>query len=812
MHDRPLLSALLAYAGGILIGHAFSHTPLCSPFTVFALLGFLILACGTTIFLPDGTRMVFLPILFFATGALFDLQEHRASTLSTLAERGEEVMVRGTVGEPVRIREDFSRMVLEPEAVSFAGGSVDPSGRLLVQVYSHSRLFSPGDRILFRAGLRPFRNFENPGRYDYERAMMIKGFACAAVVGDGRGIVPLGRGSLGPVQDGLESVRRPLRAFIRERLFPWQAAVFRALILGETQDVDPELRDLFTRTGLGHILAVSGLHVGLIAWAVFFSVRFLLSLSYRLTLRLDIRKTAALITCIPVAAYALLAGFHVSSQRAMIMVLAYLLSVVLDRQKEVWSTFSIAALVVLAIDPHAIFSLSFHLSFGAVIGLLLLASPIQSAFSYGFQQWERERGGGRLLRYIIGLGAATCAASLFLLPLIAFHFHRLSAVSVPANLMVLPFLGVWILPLGLLSSAMLPISGSLASLLLEAGSWGLDLTLMIMEFWAGLSFAEVWLVRPSLLEIGLFYAILLCILRLKSTRGARIGLAVLLAVLAGDVLYWIRQTQFNTHLKVTYLDVGSGHAALVQFPGRERMLIDGGGSAQEDFDMGRMVVAPCLLALKIRRVDYLVMSHPESDHMNGLSFIASQFHPKEFWHNGDPVDMPAYHRLMGLVRSKGIPERLPSDLRGPIEIGGVGIELLHPEGERDSSKRTKLNDRSMVLKLTHGRNSFLFPGDLERGGEEIVIPTRGTSLRSNVLLVPHHGSRGSCSEEFLEQVDPRFCIISARGGVPLRFPHPDLLRRLEARGCEILRTDRHGAVIVTSRNDRIEISTWRDLL
>jgi competence protein ComEC len=796
---------LLAYAGGILIGHFLSYTQLFIPFTILAVLGPLILACmGAILFLPR-LRISALPVLFFSCGLLLDLHEHEPSKLSMLAERGEEVMVRGTVEEPVRIADDFSRIVLRPDAVSTAGEPVEPSGRMLIQVYSHSRVFAPGDDILLRARLRPFRNFENPGRYDYELAMAIKGFVCAAVVRDGRAIVPMGKRSLGPAQDGLEYIRGPLRSFMKQRLFPWQAAVFRALILGETQDVDPELRDLFTKTGLGHVLAVSGLNVGLIAWVAFILTKGLFSLSYRLLLRTDIRKATAVITCFPVVGYALLAGFEVSVQRAMVMVLAYLVSIALGREKEIWSTLSFAALIILAIHPHEIFSISFQLSFGGVIGLIVLLPAIQKVLD--------SIGNGvtlsRLPRYLAGLVLTTVAATLFLLPLIMHYFSRISIVTVPANLMVLPFFGVWILPVGFLAALVLPFSGLLAGLLLQLGSWGIDLILMVMEFWAGFPFAEVWVVRPNLLEIALFYALLICALHLKRVRGARIGLALLLAILAGDVLYWVQRTQFNSHLKVTFMDVGSGHAALVQFPGRERMLIDGGGSAREDFDIGRMVLAPCLLELKIKRVDYLVLSHPESDHMNGLLFIASQFKPREFWHNGDRVDAEMYRRLMEVVRSKGIRERLPSDLREPVEIGNVRIELLHPETGRDYSRRMKLNDRSMVLKIIHGRSAFLFPGDLESEGESTLISRKGTVLDSDVLLVPHHGSRSSCSEEFLERVNPRYCIISARGGIPFRFPHLDLLRRLDARGCTVFRTDKMGAISVSSCGDRLEIRTMK---
>lgn len=800
-----MLTALFAYVGGLLVGHSFAES-FQYPFPAFvfliSLFAFLLIAI---LFFPERVKISLLLALFFILGIVLDLQEHRSSNLILSAEHGEEMTIEGTVEEPVRVRDGFSRMAVRVDSAARGGEEIERSGKLLVLVYSHPRVFGPGERLLFRARLRPFRNFNNPGRYDYELATRTKGFVCAASVSDGRSIVPLGKGTLGFVQDTLESMRDPLRRFMQEKLWPHQAALFRALILGETQDMGPELRELFTSTGLGHVLAVSGLNIGFVAWLVFFLVKRLLSLSYRWTLRTDIRKAAALITCIPVVGYSLLAGFEVSVQRALVMVLAYLLSVVLGREDEVWSTLGFAALLILAVHPHEFYSISFQLSFGGVIGLLVLLPRFNSILA--------GMGEGRLLHYLSGIIMSTVAATLFLLPLLMYYFCRISVVTVPANLLVLPFMGIWILPLGLLAAVVLPLSGFIAGLLLQLGSWGIDLSLMIMQFFSGFEWADVWVIRPSVLEIILCYATLLCVLLLNSNRGrwAKVVLLLLVAFLAGDALYWIHETQFNSRFKVTYLDVGAGSAAMIQFPGRERMLIDGGGSAREDFDVGKMVVAPSLLALKIRRVDYLVLSHPEADHMNGLRFIASHFSPRELWQGGYRVDNDSFRQWEEVVRSNGIKERLPLELKDPIIIGGVRIELIHPypDGkELDFPPTLRLNDRSMVLKFTHGVNSFLFPGDLQKEGEDIVISRRGKMIESDVLLVPHHGSRGSCSREFLEFVNPQLCVISAMGGIPLRFPHPDLLERLEEKGCGILRTDRVGAIHISSDGERLEVETF----
>jgi competence protein ComEC len=804
MNPRPMVPPLLAYVGGAWIGHTFAGI-FPDPLQVIPFLALLPAFPLVAIpFLSVRAKSGFLLAAFLTVGVLLDLMEHRPSNLFSPAKRGEELTIEGTVDEPVTVKDDYSRLAVRIDSAKGADGAIQGSGRMLVHVYSHSRVFPPGERILFPAKLRSFRNFNNPDRYDYELAMRAKGFVCAASVSDGRVIVPLGRGSLGFIQDGLETLRSPLRRFMQEKLWPQQAALFRALILGEPQDMGPELRDLFTSTGLGHVIAVSGLNIGFVAWLVFLLLKRLLSLSYRWTLRADIRTTAALITCVPVIGYSLLAGFEVSVQRAMIMVLAYLLAVVLGREEEVWSTLALAALLILTVHPHELYSISFQLSFGGVIGLVVLLPQFRSVLA--------RVGGGRLPRYLVGLVMSTVAATLFLLPLLLYHFSRISLVTVPANLLVLPFIGFWIIPLGLLAAMLLPISGLIAGTILQLGGLGIDLTLMVMQFFADLDWAELWVIRPSVLEIGLCYTLLVCVVFLQRGKWARPALFALLAFLAGDVSYWIRTTQFNPGLKVTYLDVGGGSASLIQFPGRERMLIDGGGSSREDFDIGKMVVAPALLALKIRRVDYLVLSHPDSDHMNGLRFIASHFGPREFWHNGDGVGIEEFRGLEETIGETGMTERLPEQLREPAEISGVRVELLHPEwspqADPPPGRRWKLNDRSMVLKFTHGGHSFLFAGDLERVGEEELIERNGERLRSDVLLVPHHGSRGSTSAEFLERVSPRICVISARGGTPLRHPHPELIRRLEERGCTILRTDQHGAITVSSSGERLEIEQF----
>lgn len=808
MFHRPLVPILFSFVCGILLGHKglSSHQSLSLSLPLFVGTGSVLIL---SFLISDRFRLPWFLLIFFLVGIVLDLSKHEDFESAPLADQRRGLVVEGTVLEPARISGEMASLVVLCDRLLFEEGTKKVREKLQVTIYNHSGDFAPGDRIRFPARLRPFRNFHNPGHYDYELAMEVKGFSCAASVSDGRRIVPLGRGHLGFTSEILERARRPIRHFFQKHLSPQNDALFRALILGERQRIGPELREPFNIAGLGHILAVSGLHIGLVGWLAYSILKGLLSLSYRLALKADIRKVAAAATCFPVVAYACLAGFEVSSQRAMIMALAYLFSMIVGREKEIWSTFSLAAIVVLAIDPHSLFGISFQLSFGAVIGILWLAPAIYNGiFARLGEGMKRGRIIEGLWTYFGGLIAVTLSAMIFLLPIISFYFHRISVVAIPANLIVVPILGLWVMPVGLLAVASLVISTPLAQLFLQLGAWGMEWMTAAVQVWTHFPWASFWVVTPNVFEMLIFYSIIFFIFFIRRWSWAKVGLLIVFCLLGADIFHWTYKTRYNPCLKITYLDVGQGNSALIQFPGKERMLIDGGGFSRSTFDVGRMVVAPFLFFSKILHVDYLVLTHPQTDHMNGLRFIASQFHPKEFWYNGYRVSNRACMDLMKIVEEGKIRERLPSDIKKVQEISGVKVELLHPLSvkceEQLVEKSGGMNNNSLVLKLSYGGRSLLFPGDLERAGEEAVISRAGSILRSDILLAPHHGSRYSCSKAFLQRVRPQTCIISSGHGNYFGFPHPETLHRIRAAGSQVVRIDQVGAVQLWLGPNRFE--------
>jgi competence protein ComEC len=269
---------------------------------------------------------------------------------------------------------------------------------------------------------------------------------------------------------------------------------------------------------------------------------------------------------------------------------------------------------------------------------------------------------------------------------------------------------------------------------------------------------------------------------------------------------------FHKDLRVTFLDVGQGSSALVEFPRGKTMLIDGGGFPGGRFDVGRMVVAPALWRYKIGHVDILVLTHPQADHMNGLRFIARAFSPGEFWANGDRVETPAYQELMDIIEKEGIERLYPHDLADGREINGVKVRLLHPLPGNEFPVTLRsgegLNDNSVVLKITYGSTSFLFTGDLEEAAEDELVENWGSGLGGTILQVPHHGSRTSSSEPFLAAVRPDVCVISCRDRGRGRFPHAQTLERLEKTGCRVLRTDQSGAITFTIYSEVFDLKTY----
>lgn len=629
MFSRPLVPALGATITGILVGHSFqanAHLP------VILLPLVAILLVGTLYIVPLKVHPFYLLALFILLGINSQSAKPIPENLRSLADGGARVGIEGTIYKPPYVSAGMATFPLHAERIFRAGDVERIKTNLWVRVYGYHGALAVGDRIRLPARIREFRNFNNPGRFDYRFYMQSRGIALMAVVTDGRYVVPMGEGELGFIDGVLERARGPLRLFFHQRLSYRAHAIYAALILGERQGLTSWLREPFDRSGVGHIMAVSGLHLGLVAWLFFALSRWLLSFSQRLILMVDIRKLAALITTVPVIGYGLITGFQLSSQRAVVMILVFLWSIIIGRERDVWSSLCLAALVILSLSGDSLFTTSFQLSFIAVAGILWLSPMIfapVSKFAAATGPFQRSRLVRAILKYTIGMVAVTTAATVMTIPLIAHHFHRFSAVAIPANLMVVPIIGLWVIPLGLLSSVALFISSALAGFLLSLGGAGINMAISVVQFWSDIPWSSIWVIRPSWLEISVFYGLLYLGIRFPSARSCRVLLAVLLAIVLVDMGYWVYQTRINRSLRVTVLDVGGGSAALIRFPGKERMLIAHNVFGTRGFHLPRIAIAPYLWHNKIKRVDYLLAIDPDTPRSDRLQFMVDNFRMRE---------------------------------------------------------------------------------------------------------------------------------------------------------------------------------------
>jgi competence protein ComEC len=290
-----------------------------------------------------------------------------------------------------------------------------------------------------------------------------------------------------------------------------------------------------------------------------------------------------------------------------------------------------------------------------------------------------------------------------------------------------------------------------------------------------------------------------------------IVVAVILAGI-GDTLYWCSRRFWHDDLRVTIIDVRHGSSVLLELPRGHNILIDGGGfSDNAVFDIGARIVAPFLWREKIRTVDTIVLSHPNSDHLNGLIYIAEHFNVKEVWTNNQASNTRSYQKFMTAIAKNRISQPMYKELARSRKINGVCLDILYPPFDFvDRSKREgwrDQNNNSMVIKATLGSISFLFPGDIKARAETELAANFANLLKSTVLLAPHHGSQTSSTDAFLAKVAPEVVIISS--GPQSRFgcPHPSVLKRYQKHRFRILETARHGAVSVSTDGRSLAIKT-----
>jgi competence protein ComEC len=741
--------------------------------------------------LPAAVRRAALPVLFAAAaGAAAALAASRLdpapALLGRLAQRGFEpghtpVRIIATLLDRETIAPDRIALVVRLERLvcpAGAPGEGEPGRGVRARITvpppdPGSAPWKPGDRLELTARLGPPRAYGNPGAFDLAAYYDSLGIALTGSCKSARLVLPRGE------DPALLHFGARARLSLIEALRtsagsepPGTAAFLEALLLGERQAIAPEDEETLKRSGVYHILALSGFNVALIAAAAG-GVLLLLPLPPRA------RRPAVLAVVVLYAAIARPSG---SIARAVLMALLCGAGTLLGRRVAPAGALGVSAMLLLLFRPAWIADPGFQLSYAATLGLLL--DPGSGAVlppPRGILARAR-----RTLRSAV---RASGAALLATAPFTARHFQSLTAAGLVANLAAVPLSSLLLLlaacaaPLGLLHPAAAAPLMTIATPLIAALRW------------SAVTCASIPLgslpVQPPSWRVVAAASLLTLGLALARPRTVRIACACLLAITASGIILRGRIVRPDGRLQIVVLDVGQGDSILVRLPRGGAVLVDAGGRPGDDFDVGARVVAPALRALGVLKLDLLVVTHPHRDHLGGAASILRAFRPEAVWLGDSSRGDRRYAEVEEAAAAAGAAILRP---RRGVDLvwQGVSFNVLNPPGARTRPGAVG-NDDSLALRLVWGGQAALLPGDLEHAAEETIAAGR-TSLDAAFLKVAHHGSATSTSPAFLAAVHPRTAVVSAGAGNPWGHPSPEVMERLRHIGCRVFVTMRDGAV------------------
>lgn len=651
-----------------------------------------------------------------------------------------------------------------------------------------------GSRIRFRTALRSFVNFANPGGFDYVSYMAEQGLLVRAWLGRSSGLTVTSRAGPGawfpPGQAARQKVGRVL-----DRLAPSEGrALLRALVLGQRGGLSAPLREAFSALGAAHLLAISGLHLGLVLGLAFLLLRLLPAAAPWLARRLPYTQVALVAALVPASAYAALAGWSTPTIRALIMAACLAGAVLAGRPYRPEGGLALAALIIGIIWPRAVLGVSFQLSFVAVAAILL---------AMGF--WPRggvsEQGGGRWWRAPLGWLMVSAVVGLAVWPLAAHHFHNLPLYSIPANALLVPLVGLVVLPLGLLAAGAGLVWAGAGQALFSLAVWPAQAAADLAGWMSRLPGAVTYVAGPDVLTVACIYAAAGALILMRGRLRWAAGLTALAAALVSA--FWPAPGT-DGRLTAWVLDVGQGSSAALRTPAGAVLLVDGGGMPGGYFDVGARVVAPVLWHLGWGRPEVVACSHRQLDHAGGLGFVLRHLGAGQVWVNGPPNKLPAFQRVWDAARRGNIPIRLPADLPPEMELAGARLRVLWPPANWPAVEE---NDLSLWLGVGLGRTWLWLPGDAGLEVERRVTPQLPVD-GEHIVIAPHHGSRGGLTPGLLARLKPSWVIVSAGCHNRHGLPCADTVARARAAGARVISTARRGAVNLVSDGTRWRVTPW----
>ena len=646
----------------------------------------------------------------------------------------------------------------------------------------------PGNKIFLTGTFQKGREKRNPGEFDYNKYLLSKGIVGLFISYDTDSINIYDKNA-DYFKVTLLAVRKHIDKIIHDLHQPETAGLLRGLLLADRSEIDFETKNDFINSGVIHVLAVSGLHVGYVLIIFLFIFG-----------RFGI-YTRSILTVTGLLLFMFITGVPPSVFRATLMSIIIIIAFLTNRTTNLINSIAIAAVIILIFNPNEIYNPGFQLSFAAVLSIGIIYPYFQKRIKILKLKHKA------IEKILLFLGVSL-SAQIGTIPFTLSYFSKLSLISLLTNLIVIPAVGI-IIGIAFITVISGLILYPIAIYFAAANDLIATLMMKLINFSGNLDFSFLWIRNYSLFDSLIFYFVLiLAAILLKNAQKYSVIVLTLIAALI-MIIFLSRlddkQLLVDDKLSVLMIDVGQGDSFLIKFPNEKIALIDA-GEANPYIDNGERVIIPLLDYLGIDKIDYGFISHLDLDHYGGFVSLLYNNRIKEIY-RPKPDSSDKSIRLEKFLDKLSITRNYYH--KEELTIGKSVINILNNADDEYFNKLSS-NDKSGFIKIVYSKTSFLFVGDAEIPAETYYLNHDKQVLDSDVLKVGHHGSKTGSTYEFLKAVSPKIALVSV--GIKNKFGHPSdiVLQRLKSLKSEILRTDSLGAVLIQSDGKNIVNVDWRN--
>lgn len=658
---------------------------------------------------------------------------------------------------------------------------------LQLNVKKEKETLNYGDEIIVKGNFEEASTARNKGGFDYKQYLKSKNIYGIVTV-DKKDIETINKNNVDIIDLLANKVRNSMKRKIEQNLPNETSELLSGMLIGEKSNLQKEIQEDFRDSSLSHVLAISGMHVSYV----------MLGITFVISKVKFSKKMSKIVTILILLFFIILTGKTASVTRACFMSSYIILASLLHKKAHVLGSISISLLIILIINPYFILDIGLQLSYGGTIGIVLIY-PILKKYK---KKKEDKTGRIKKVLYkikdkILDTILITISANLVIFPIVLFHYNIMSFTFIISNLLISPIIGIIII-LGFLSVFASYIVSPISKIMFFFLQILLSVLAQIAHFCAELPLSKVYFPTPKKYIIIIYYIFLIYFILVKNKiiTGKKIGkkvfiIFIIIVIILNLILNFIPKT-----FTISFIDVGQGDSMLISTPKGNNIIVDGGGSRDEtSFNIGKQTLIPYLLNKGITKLDYVIISHFDSDHVGGILSVLEELKAEKVI-ICEQEENENYKRFKEIVKNKNIKVYVVKKGDNLKIEENIWLNILWPKDER--IKENAINNNSIVAKLNYKSFSILLTGDIEKIAENEILKEYENSniLNANILKVAHHGSKSSSINKFLEKVKPQIALIGV--GEKNTFGHPNtgVINRLQNLNAKIYRTDENGEITI----------------